>query len=178
MVPPPFETYFAAMTEGGATLLGLLFVAMSIRRPSSYGEQETAAEVVLADGSLMALAGGFAVSASALVPGVNVGFVVLPSGLLAVFWVTAVGVRLVRAAWTGSAADRARALIPALVAMAGAVSLVVVGACLWRNAEDTVALRGLAFIVLAFYGIALLRSWLFVGGARQGLRAALAPLRR
>jgi hypothetical protein len=178
MVPPPFEPFFTAMAQGGATLLGLLFVAISIRHASSDDEFETDAEAVLADGSLLALGNGFGVCASALVPGLNVAFVVLPLGCLAVFWVTKVGMSLVRAGWKGSTQDRARTLVPTVIAMAAALFQLFIGARLFLTPGNPGALRGLAIAVLAYYGIGLLRSWSLIGGARRGLRSVLAPLRR
>jgi hypothetical protein len=41
-------------------------------------ETDSGVEILMADGSLLAIADGFVVSASALVPGVNLAFVVLP----------------------------------------------------------------------------------------------------
>jgi hypothetical protein len=178
MVPASFENFFTTMAGGGTTLLGLLFVAVSIRHAGCGPETESGAEILMADGSLLAIADGFVVSATALVPGVNLAFVVLPMSGLAVLWVSKVGVRIVRAGWTGSAVERARALIPTATAMAGAVFQLIVGVRLLLDPEDAVTLRCLAINVLTFYGIGLLRSWMLTGGQRQGLRAVLAPPRR
>ena len=178
MVPTPFENFFTAMAGGGTTLLGLLFVAVSIRHAGCDEDTESGAEALVADGSLLALADGFVVSASALVPGVNLAFVVLPMAAIAVLWVSKVSIRLLQTGWTASPAERARALIPTAVALGGALSQLVLGVGLLLNPEGAVTLRWLAINVLVFYGIGLLQSWTLTGGQRRGLRALLAPVRR
>jgi hypothetical protein len=97
MVPVKFVSFFAAMAEGRATLLGLLFVAMSIRSADGIGTQEVPEAAFLADGALLALGSGFVISAAALLPDINVAWVVLPMSALGACWATRIVVQLARA---------------------------------------------------------------------------------
>jgi hypothetical protein len=141
------------------------------------GTPESAAEALLADGSLLALADGFAISALALVPGLTLAFVVLPLAGLAFFWVLKVGIRLARSWREATMLSWLQAMTPTAVALTIAGSQVYLGALLFLYPNDPGVLRGLAITVVGYYGVALLRSWMLVGGARHGLRAALTSLR-
>lgn len=181
MVPPTFFNFFSSMAQGGATLLGLLFVAVSIRRSDGGGGDESSEEAVLADASLLAMANGFVVSAFALVPNLNVGLVALPMSMVGLYWAGDVAVRLMRA-WGDEGVVsrwlyRIRALGPTAVALALGLTEVPVAIRLLQNPHDEWTVRALAVVIVGYYGVALLRSWMLVGGARHGIRAVLTSLR-
>jgi hypothetical protein len=75
MVNSRFVSFFSIMGEGGAALLGLLFVAVSIRR-AGRAPQEPAEAVVVADATLFA----------ALHPDLNVGYVALAMSVVGLAW--------------------------------------------------------------------------------------------
>jgi len=180
MVPPEFVSFFSSMAQCGATLLGLLFVAVSLRRGTGSSD-ESSEEAVLADAALLAMGNGFIVSAFALLPNVNVGVVALPLSGLALFWVFDVAVRLIQA-WGDEGVVsrwlyRVRALGPTVVAFVIAVAELPVAIRLLQNPKDDATVCTLGVIVVGYYSVALLRAWMLVGGARHGIRAVLTSLR-
>lgn len=181
MVPPAFVDFFMAMAQGGATLLGLIFVAVSIRHSGGEEVTETPEEATLADASLIAMTDGFVVSAFALVPNLNVADVALPMSGVALFWAMNVAVRLgwswLKAPSAETWIHRIRAIVPTLAALVLAGVQVWVGVVLLERPADADAARGLAIVVVGYYGLALIRSWMLVGGTRHGLRAALRVVR-
>jgi hypothetical protein len=181
MVPTSFENFFTAMAEGGATLLGLIFVSQSVRRASGEASDESRGEAVLADAALLALANGFLVSAAALLPEVNVAFVALPLGVLGFGTVVHVAVHLLREWGIDRAANpwvfEARALAGTVLALGFSLGQMDAARRLLLRPHDEHALRQLGVMVLAYYGIGLLRSWMLVGGASHGLRAVFSRRR-
>jgi hypothetical protein len=181
MVPTTFENFFTAMAEGGATLLGLIFVASSIRRASGDASDESGGESTLGDAALLALANGFIVSASAIVPEVNVAYVALPMGVLGVGSVLHVALHFLREAKFERASKRwsfeVRTLSGTVAALGASLGQIDAARRLLLRPRDELAFRQLAIMVLAFYAIGLVRSWMLVGGARHGLRAVFTRQR-
>jgi hypothetical protein len=185
MVFPRFENFFTAMAEGGATLLGLLFVAVSIRNRTgrARGElsQELSEAVVLADATLYALADGFVISAAALLPQVNVAFVALTMSALSLLWAIHSAVHL-KWAWEANASrevwtQRIRVLAHHLGGLIIEVGQIDAAVRLLIHPGDEKAVGLLADVVLSYYSLALLRAWVLVGGAHHGPRAMLGRLR-
>jgi hypothetical protein len=181
MIPAHFVTFFTAMAEGGATLLGLLFVAVSIRRTSSATQEPTEA-VVLADSALLALTNGFIVSAAALQPQIGVGYVALAMTTLVFVWAIHAMMQL-KQAWGRSSSPelrgfRFRVVIPNLTVLILGAAQVDAAARLAIHPRDEGAVGLLADVVLGCYSIALVRAWMLVGGADFGLRAAFTKVQQ
>jgi hypothetical protein len=174
-------TFFTAMSEGGAALLGLLFVAVSLRRTESVGEQPREAEV-LADGTFFALADGFVVSSAALYSKLNVAYVALGMSAYGLVW-AARGLNHLRRAWARSPSPRFhqyrfRLVVPNLAGLLCNAAQIVAAVRLVIHPGDEGATGILSRVVLGYYGIALLRAWTLVGGAHYGPRAALSEAER
>jgi hypothetical protein len=182
MVPAHYESFFSAMSTGGATLLGLLFVAVSIRRSASADQQQPTEAVVLADATLFALANGFVVSSAALHPKLNVAYVALPISALGFIWLIRVFGRFRRAWATNSSAElrryRFRVVAPNLVGPLLNGCQVTAGVRLAMHPGDDASMGLLAAVVLGCYSLALLRAWALTGGTRHGLRGAFSEARR
>jgi hypothetical protein len=176
MVPGLFEHFFMAMSEGGAALLGLLFVAVSIRRTSNAEQPAEAA--VLGDATLFALADGFVISAAALHPAVRVAYVALVMSVVGYVWAARGLIHLNRAWARNRSRDlqrwRFRLIGPNLIGLLVNGTQVVAAVRLVFDPTDNTAVGLLASVVLAYYLIALLRAWVIVGGAHFGPRAAFS----
>jgi hypothetical protein len=177
MVHRDFVSFFTVMAEGGAALLGLLFVAVSIRRAGQGARPQVAEAVVLADAALFALADGFIVSASALHPRLNVAYLALTMSLFGLAWAISALNHLARE-WARNFSPqfrwyRLRVVIPNLIGPALLIIQVDAAVRLSIHSGDESATGLLATAVLGYYSLALLRAWALVGGAHYGLRAAL-----
>src|SRR5215212_129095 len=82
MVPESFETFFLVTASAGGALIGLLFVAISIGPQRTFDPLAIAGaqHQRLAEATLLTMSNGFIVSCVALVPGVDIGWIVLALG--------------------------------------------------------------------------------------------------
>jgi hypothetical protein len=73
VVPASFTPYFTATATAAGALIGLLFVAVSLRSDTVFGERATAQGRANAASAFTALVNCFFVSLVALLPGTGVG---------------------------------------------------------------------------------------------------------
>src|SRR5262249_36770230 len=73
MVPGAYDTYFAAMATAAAALIGLLFVAVSVRDDTIFGPKAMPGGEALAITAFTGLVSSFVVSLLGLIPKVNIG---------------------------------------------------------------------------------------------------------
>ena len=97
MVPGAYTAYFAAMATAAAALIGLLFVAVSVRDDTIFGPNAMPGGEALAVTAFIGLVSSFVVSLLGLTPKVNIGE---PAVIMAVISVVAI-VRLQRRLHTG-----------------------------------------------------------------------------
>src|SRR5262245_573277 len=77
-----FQAFFLATAGAGSAFVGLLFVAISIRPQRTFDPNTVAVahHQRLAEATLFTVSHGFVVSCVALIPGFNVGWIVLVLG--------------------------------------------------------------------------------------------------
>ena len=181
VVPPSFADYFLAMASAGAALLGLLFVAVSVAPQRTFGRAAYVEREAVASSAFTALANAFFVSAAALLPGASIGpaaLVFSAAGLFSTGYLAARAVPAVFRRMRGI--GRGRRLVSLLVTLLG--TLAVYGAelltalALTRDPTDSAPVSRLAGLVLAVYGLALVRAWELLGAPRFGLGGWLNPL--
>jgi len=97
MVPSVYDAYLAAVATAGAALIGLLFVAVSIRDDSIFGPTAIPGGEALAVTAFTGLVNSFVVSVLGLIPKVNIGE---PAVIMALIGIAAT-VRLQRRLHTG-----------------------------------------------------------------------------
>src|SRR5262252_604478 len=97
MVPGVYDTYLAAMATAAAALIGLLFVAVSVRDDTIFGPKAMPGGEALAITAFTGLVSSFVVSLLGLIPKVNIGE---PAVVMAVIGIVAM-VRLQRRLHTG-----------------------------------------------------------------------------
>jgi hypothetical protein len=175
MVPSTFANFFLAGTGAGAALIGLLFVAISIR-PERLAHTEAHPLVrTTTTGAFTALVNGFFISFTALLPGTNIGAATLvlgASGVInAVFTGSALLRRLPRHRTppaTGLWLQLARGLL--LVA----ISLLIYGMELYyavqalRSPTDVDPVTAISILVTAVFGLGLVWAWELLGERRVG----------
>jgi hypothetical protein len=181
VVPSSFGTYFMAMAGAGAALMGLLFVAVSVTPRRTFGRAAYVEREAVASTAFTALANAFFVSAAALLPGVSIGPAALVLGALGLLNTAYLAARAVPVAFQRTRRTRrGRRLAPLFVMMLVSAGLygseVTTGVALARNPADPAPVSTLAPLVLAIYGLALVRAWELLGAPRFGVAGWLNPL--
>ncbi len=156
MVPTSYASYFTATAGAAGVIIGLLFVAVSLRADTVFGPDAPPRGRVLAMSSFSALANAFFLSILAIVPQVNVGY---PAIVLAVvsLWNTA---RLHR-----ELLGNDPQYVTLLVSLAAYFSELGLGIALLVRPHSTSLVNLLRYVVVAEFVAALSRAWHLVQGA-------------
>jgi hypothetical protein len=170
-----------AMASAGAALLGLLFVAVSVTPQRTFGRAAYVEREAVASSAFTALANAFFVSAAALLPGASIGPAALAlsaAGLFSTVYLAARAVPAVLRRTRGI--RRGRRLVSLLVTLLGSVAVyaseLLTALALTSDPTDSGLVSGLAGLVLAVYGLALVRAWELLGAPRFGIGGWLNPL--
>jgi len=154
MVPGVYDAYFAAMATAAAALIGLLFVAVSVRDDTIFGPNAVPGGEALAITAFTGLVNSFVVSLLGLIPKVNIGE---PAVIMAVIGIVAI-VRLQRRLHTGR-----NLLVLAITLLAYAAQLGF-GVLLLVDPHDSDQLLNLSFIVFVTLIVSLQRAWSLLKG--------------
>jgi hypothetical protein len=142
------------MGAAGA-LIGLLFVAVSLRPESVLGAGASAKAQAVAGSAFTALLNSFFVSLIALIPGTNLGYTAAVMALISLFST----VRLHRGLGKGELAVRQLSL-----ALAAFLTQFVVGALLAARPGDQSLVYVIAYLLVASFAAALGRAWSLMQG--------------
>jgi hypothetical protein len=175
MVPEAFVSFFVGSMAASAALVGLLFVAVSIRPERITARGAPPEPQAVASSAFTALANAFFISLGGSVPGFNIGNVVLWLSLVSLFQTLNMGRKL----WRGRPGT-----LPIMRRLALVLVSVVIYGLQLRYALQLLAtprqvgaLYGLVFLLFAVYAIGLGRSWELLGARRIGFLASwLSPL--
>jgi hypothetical protein len=154
MVPGVYDAYLAAAATAAAALIGLLFVAVSVRDDTIFGPKAVPGGEALAITAFTGLVNSFVVSLLGLIPKVNIG---QPAVIMAVISIVAV-VRLQRRLHTGR-----NLLVLAITLLAYAAQLGY-GVLLILKPHDSDQLINLSFIVFVTLIVSLQRAWSLLRG--------------
>lgn len=161
MVPSAYFTFFAAIATGAAALIGLLFVAVSVRDDTIFGPKALPGGEALAVSAFAGLVNSLVLSLLALIPtdNIGVGAVVLSvTGSVSIIRLQG------RMHWARSTIMLSLALI------AYAVQLIY-GIVLLVKPSDTSAVDNLCYVVFATLIFSLQRAWSLL----KGKHIAAAP---
>jgi hypothetical protein len=175
--------FFQAGVGAGGAFVGLLFVAISIGPMRTFdGPAITGAlRQRLAEAALLTLVNGFVVSSIALIPGVAVGWVALVLGVWGVLTAGRLGWVIGRfhrnefsphSPWR----DVLRAVSLSLIASVVFAIEALCGLLFILQPTDADVLRGLAFVIIGLYALAILRAWTLLGDPQHGWSGLLNPL--
>lgn len=158
MIPLSYHDFFSATATASAALIGLLFVAITLRSETVVGPQAEAAGQRLAASSFSSLVDTFFVSLVALLPGSGVGYVVVVMGALSLYSGVTQLRRLIHT-------DLHWALL-ALSTMSTLTFLyqVVLGGQLILAPHDRGLVEILTSLLIAELAIALVRAWALLQG--------------
>jgi hypothetical protein len=172
MVTGNYRDLFVVIATSSATLIGLLFVALSI----SEDRTSTRPKIVRqfrAAASFLAFINALIVTLFGLVPGTNVGIPALAFGVGGLLF-TAAGIRRT---FERSVRENMRPQ-PGLVVLLLLVfsAEVSYGVVLTNNAHDNVALANIGTILIVSLLIGIARAWEFVGEWDTGILSSISLL--
>ncbi len=154
MVPDAIVGYFAAATAAAGALIGLLFVAISLKPEDIFGESAQATPRRLAESSFTALVNAFFVSLVAIVPRTNLGWVACIMAILSLYSTFA---RRIHAPDASDIGTLAFAVVIYLGQLGIGIALLVVPG-------DADLVYKLAYLTVAAFAIALARAWALMTG--------------
>jgi predicted membrane channel-forming protein YqfA (hemolysin III family) len=173
VVHSSYSDLFVVIATAAATLIGLLFVAMSVAKGRSQQHSPVIREFRAA-ASLLAFSNSFAVSLFGLVPGNNIGYPALIIGLIGVFF-TAAGVRTTLS--LPAAEQRRRAQFFLIMGLLGVfVFQCIFGFRLISNPDRHGALATLGDVLIASLLLGIGRAWELVGDWDTGIVASIGLL--
>jgi hypothetical protein len=162
VVPDNFIGYFTGAATAAGALIGLLFVAVSLRPEAVLGTGAPAKAQAVAGSAFLALVNSFFVSLIALIPGTNLGYTAVIMALFGLYSTF----RLHRGLGRGESATFQLAL-----ALAAYLTQLVAGVLLIASPDRHSLVYTLAYVLVAAFGAALGRAWSLI----QGRHAQQAP---
>lgn len=154
MVPGAYVVYLATMATAAAALIGLLFVAVSVRDDSIFGPHAMPGGEALAITAFTGLVNSLVVSLLGLIPKINIGE---PAVVMAVVGIAAI-VRLHRRL------HRGRNLIVLVVTLLAYAAQLGLGVLLLVDPHDSDQLINLSIIVFVTLIVSLQRAWSLLRG--------------
>ena len=154
MVPGVYDAYFATLATAAAALIGLLFVAVSVRDDTIFGPNAMPGGEALAITAFTGLVNSFVVSLLGLIPKVNIGE---PAVIMAVISIVAI-VRLQRRLRTGR-----NPLVLAITLLVYAAQFGF-GVLLLVDSHDSDQVINLSIIVSVTLIVSLQRAWSLLKG--------------
>ena len=154
MVPGVYDAYFATLATAAAALIGLLFVAVSVRDDTIFGPNAMPGGEALAITAFTGLVNSFVVSLLGLIPKVNIGE---PAVIMAVISIVAI-VRLQRRLRTGR-----NPLVLAITLLVYTAQLGF-GVLLLVDPHNSDQLINLSIIVSVTLIVSLQRAWSLLKG--------------
>jgi len=168
-----FRDFFVVIATSAATLIGLLFVAMSVSKGRAQAHPQVIREFRAA-ASLLAFTNAFTVALFGLVPGNNIGYPAAIVGIIGVLF-TAAGVRTTLSLPSQQQHRRPQlSLVIALLLVFG--FQIVNGFQLIINSHHGGALATIGDVLIASLLIGIGRAWELVGDWDTGIVSSIGRL--
>lgn len=177
MIPNAMDNYFIASTGASASLVGLIFVAISLW-PREKMRAAPPTWRAVAGGAFFALINAFFLSLSALNTESNLGWPVLVLGLLGLSSNLYLGLPLFKPTpdWKAHLRVFLANLVMVLAGFAVYLAEGYYGVRLLLNPDDAPVVEGIAIVLGLLYALGLIRAWELMGIEQLGLRKWLNPL--
>jgi len=173
MVPEAFNNFFLASAGIGATLVGLIFVAVSIAPEHNVQANAPIERQAMAASSFTALLNAFFISFGALIPGF-IGPLTLVMSTLGLINSSLLAWNLLKERERWQNVVRRVFLILVSIIIYGYEFYFAILIILEPNSVGNI--YTLAGLLLGVYGIGLTRAWQLLGARRFGLGGWLSPL--
>jgi len=171
MLSGDYRELFVVIATSAATLIGLLFVAVSVSKGRSQSHPQVIREFRAA-AALLAFTNPFTVALYSLVPGTGVGYPAAVVGAIGVFFVAA-GIRA-----TMSLPSRSRHRGPQASLILGLLAIfglqIFSGIALILHPHQTGALKAISYVLVASLLVGIGRAWELVEDWDTGLFASMA----
>ncbi len=175
MATGSYSSLFVVIATSAATLIGLLFVALSVSERGS-GSRPRVVRQFRAAASFLAFINALTVTLFGLVPGTNVGFPALVLGVTGLLF-TAAGIRRTfNARPRRDFGSEQPALVTLLLLVFGFE--LAFGIVLLTDVHDTSALANIGYILIASLLIGIARAWELVGDWNTGIWSSIMLLVR
>jgi hypothetical protein len=168
--------FFAASAGVGGALIGLLFVAISVRPERVLGPDAHEVHAVRAAAVLTAFSNALSVSLFALIPGFHAGAPATAVAIVGLVFVLSALLRLVPSARAGSVHLRDVGFLASLVVVF--VVQLIAALHLDKHHHDNGALRTICVLVVVCFLIGIERAWELVGGPDVGLFSSLKRIKQ
>jgi len=155
VVPDAFLGYFTAAAAAAGALIGLLFVSISLRPDTVFGERALADGRALAGSAFTALVNAFFVSLLALMPQDNLGYPAAILGGYSLF-------RTLQLHWRIGRRDLH--LVSLILSSGTYLWQLVVGVLLVTRPHDSSLVYWVAYLLIASFSLALIRAWALLQG--------------
>ncbi len=172
MIPAAYIPFFAACTAATGALIGLLFVAISIAPDRTVGKSASPVRAAIAGNAFTALSNVFFITLVALIPAPTLASVLVAVGAVSIV----ATVRLARYLFSRKSLGNGRMTLVQVVRRSFLVTatLVVYGWEVALGAQQlsgglTVArmVSGASILIVAAFGIVLVRMWSLMGAHRD-----------
>jgi len=175
VVTSSFGGFFMVIAESAATLIGLLFVAVTVTKGRNNSGSVEIGEFRAA-ASLIAFTNALVVSLFGLVPGTNIGYPALTMGVIGVFFIGA-GVKTTLAQPPSQQRRRHQfALILGLLAVFG--FQIVYGLRLLDHPRGNGELSVIGYVLITSLLIGIGRAWEQVGNWDTGIVSSISRMFR
>jgi len=168
-----FRDLFLAAAGAAGSLIGLLFVAVTIAHDRLTTIQ---ASRVRASAALSAFLNALAVSLFALVPGIGIGWTALTVSVTGLLFAVAALLSLMRVRRSQPGAIRDAAFLVGFVVTL--VAQLISGVVAIQHPNDTNPVQTIAILVIVCFLIGIGRSWELIGGPSISLRGELTDIAR
>jgi hypothetical protein len=167
MVPSAYNAYLEAVTTAAAALIGLLFVAVSVRDDTIFGDNAVPGDEALAITAFTGLVNSFVVSLLGLIPDTNIGLVALIMGPISTYTIVRLHFRL---HW-------ARNSLALVIAVGAYLLQIAYGIALVNKPSNSGDVANLAFVLFANLIFSLQRAWALLRGRHvaRGAAATAGP---
>ena len=174
MVPATYRDLLTAIASSAGALTGLLFVALSVAPHRAQSPGQRVIQQVRAAAALVAFTSALAVSLFTLVPGTNIGYPAVVTGIIGIAF-TAASTRSIYQAATSAALRRQQTGLIVLLVLIYGGQLVAGSAAIampsQRGPQDWIGYTLVAGLLL---GIS--RAWELIGDRDTGLLSSLMIL--
>jgi hypothetical protein len=166
MVPSSFHDYLGAAASAAAALIGLLFVAVSVREESIFGAKAMPGAEAVAITAFAGLVNSFVVSLLGLLPHTDIGTAAAVMAVISIVTIVRVQDR--------RQTTRSHTLLGlTLIAYTGQL---ICGLVLTAKPHDTGLIPDLAYIMFASLVVSLERAWTLLKGKHIILRTDAASI--
>jgi len=154
MVPSSYNAFFTAIATGAAALIGLLFVAVSVRDKTIFGAEAVPGGEALAITAFTGLVNSLLIALLALIPQDNLGYGAVILAAVSVVTIVQLHTRL---HWARSTILLAAAVLSYLVQLGYGIALLV-------KPDDSNSVNNISYVLFAILVFSLQRAWSLLRG--------------